>query len=501
MKLLTTPSRLALLWMVAALAACGGGGGGDGTSTNAPPQTSSPTPNPSLPPPPPPPPPASGWQAPLQVSVERDAQTTDINTTALALDDQDRGWMAWAEKASSSCAARLWVARLDAGKWSALELGHATSGGTVQSDVLNVQVAGHTSNGSAVVAWTQRYFDSQCFGIVGSEVWVRRFNGAWLAPERVTAAQGGDSSLYAGDPRVAIDDNGRITVAWVQQQTNLERPTPYARRFEAGMWQPPHRLNAGDRNAQEMAMGVSGSGDVVFAWRQDTNLFDPNQSGGGPSQAAMWSARYVVASGTWSAPLRVGSTLVPYEYEERLHLAVGRGGHAVLVWERQGLADRSIYGVRFDPVAAQWGSAVELDGASTNSSFSSVAVNASGQAQVAWLSNTASAWRDGYTTRWNAGSLPRAPILFETRDQELQVPAVGIDSAGRAVIAWEQAGVRARHVADAGLGPDEVVIQRNGPVAVATNPRGFSIAALPSTWLNLSVPRYETAPYAALYLP
>ncbi len=495
------------MWLaaVAALNGCGGGGGSSADSSATAP---APAPGPA-----PAPPPASGWQSSRQVGLTRNLQTTEIFATPATLDESGRGWVAWSENAAfGGCSAQLWVARLDGGAWSPPQnLAHATTGTGMTADVLGVDLAAN-ANGEAALVWRQRYYSSSaCTVIVGIDVWVRPYvNGAWQLPERVSAPQGGNSSFYATTAKVAIDSAGRITVAWVQQRADgAERITPYASRYEGGTWQAPRRLNAGDRDVHEIAVGQAGNGDVVFAWTQDTNLYDPGQSGGGPTQPAIWSARHIAASSTWSSPVRTGSTLAGFDGEARPRLAVGAGGHAVLAWERQSSGDRSIYGARFDPSAAQWSAAVEVDGQAGATDFPSVAINASGQAQIAWqVRDPATGRSDGYTTRWNAGAAPQPALAFESRDTELGIARVGIDDGGRAVLAWAQGSgifydLRARHVFASGMGEESLLQSGSGGAepAVAVNARGHAIVALPRQWADSSVPSFNVSAHAVQYLP
>jgi hypothetical protein len=489
------------LTTVAVLAACGGGSEPDPAASSP-----APAPGPASSPAPAPSPAMSGWQNNRQIGLTNSSFGTEIYATAAALDDNDRGWVAWAE--SGECSARLWVARLEAGTWGAAQhLPHVAAGSGVVADVVGFDVAAN-ANGDAALVWSQRQWGSACNAIVGIDIWVRRYvGGAWLPPERVSTANGGNSTFYASGATVAIDDAGRVTVGWVQH-SNDAMSSPYARRYEGGAWQPQQRLNAGDRYVAELALGQAGNGDVLFAWRQDTHLYDPGQSGGGPRQSAIWSARFIASNGTWAPAARVGSVLPTFGYEERPRLAVGAGGHAVLAWERLGDNERSIYGARFDPSTSTWSAAVELDGQAGNTSFPSVAINGTGQAQIAWLvTDRASNRDDGYTARWNAGAGPQAAVLFENNDLgNAGPPSMGIAGDGRAVLAWPHVGevfwsLRARHVLAGGM-EDEVVLQSGSGGArptVVVNARGQAIVAQPRQWATST--SFNVAAYAALYLP
>ena len=485
------------------LGACkGGGGGGGGSDSGTNTNTNSPTPTPT-PTPSPPPVPSSGWGSATQLGTLRDIFYTDIYDASVAVNDSNHAFVAWTE--SGDCGGSVWINGFDGAQWgTALNLG--VTGAAAQSVAMN-------ASGDAVVVWQKNYYFNPptCGGITGSEIWVRRLKaGTWQAAERVSDASGEDSSFYAIDPVVTIDDNGGITVAWSQERV---APAPgviqgtYVRRFAGTSWSTATRISSPDRYSWEVQAGVAGNGDVTVVWRQDTNPYDPGQTAGGPILPTIWAARYVVASPGWTAAQHIGTTdLVGYDYEERPRLSVGRNGHVGVLWERQktgGTPERSIYAARFEPASVSWLAPVALEQLTAPAYWPTVAVDPAGNMQAAWI-QTESNIDNLYTARLDASagtwSLPQS---LEALDTDASPPVAGIDANGRALVVWSQTvatsqKLLARHITAGGPEATVEIGFGNDP-SLAVNASGFAVVAQPKTIYTPTA--FMTSVYATLYVP
>lgn len=474
------------------LVACGGGGGGGGggapdLSVSDP--TLSPGPGtPSVP--------ASGWGSAQQLGTLRDTFYTDIYRTSVAVNDANRAIVAWIE--SGDCGGSVWVSRFDGAQWSAaLNLG--VTAAMVERVAMN-------ASGDAAVVWQQNYGQS-CVG--GAEIWVRRLTaGAWQAAERVSDASGSDFSFYAIDPVVTLDDAGNVTVAWSQGRsgTPSEIQGTYVRRFNGTSWSAATKISTPDRYSWETQAGVDAAGNVTVVWRQDTNLYDPSQTAGGPIQPAIWAARYVAANGSWTAAERIGSPdfAMTYDSEDRPRLSVASTGHVGVIWEGSVNGEpESIYSAHFDPVAATWSSAVPLEQGASQSYWPEIATDVSGNMQGVWVQDE-SGITNLYTARFDATSGTwSAPLPLETLDTDVEPPSVGIDASGRALVVWSQvSGISdrlfARHVT--ATGPETTVpIGYGSDQSLAVNAGGFAVVAQPK--INYSPTAFVTSAYATIYVP
>lgn len=475
-----------------ALAACGGGGGGGGggdAGSPAPGTTSPPTPTtPSVP--------SSGWGSAQQLGTLRDTFYTDIYQTSVAVNDSNRAVVAWTEW--GDCGGTIWVSLFDGTQWStALNIG-ATAG--------RAERVAMNAAGDAAVVWQQNY-GPLC--VEGTEIWVRRLTaGVWQTAERVSDASGSNSSFYAVDPVVTLDDAGNLTVAWSQMRigTPSEIQGTFVRRFNGTSWSTATKISTPDRYSWETQAGVDAAGNVTVVWRQNTNPYDPGQTAGGPIQPAIWAARYVSASGNWTPAARIGSPnfTMTYDSEDRPRLSVSSTGHVGVIWEGSvGGEPESVYSAHFDPVAGAWSNAVPLEQGANLAYWPDIATDTAGNMQGVWVQDEAGI-TNLYAARFDSSSGTwGTPLLIETSDTDVDPPSVGIDASGRALVVWSQISgisniLSARYVA--ATGPEDTVsIGYSGDQSLAVNAAGFAVVAQPK--INYGPTNFTTSAYATIYVP
>jgi hypothetical protein len=195
-------------------------------------------------------------------------------------------------------------------------------------------------------------------------------------------------------------------------------------------------------NTYEPAARVDAAGNVVAVWVQDTNPYDPGQSGGGPIIPNIWASRFSAASTTWSTPGRIGTAaLSGTEGTERPRLAVNAAGSAVAVWRETRAGQSSIIAARFTPSSGTWTAPLALDPNTQYADWPAVAIDAAGNAQAAWTQkiDAAATNESGYTARMNAATGAwSAPELIEQATELVSTPQVGMDNNGRMLFAWKQ---------------------------------------------------------------
>ena len=207
-------------------------------------------------------------------------------------------------------------------------------------------------------------------------VWARRWeSGAWTAAERLCDAPPADGELYASRPRVGIDAQGRALVAWDQLDVSLPRPNSIlGARFDGISWSAPFLVSGGALYAAWADAAMSAGGSAAVVWVQDTNLYDPGQSGGGPSIPNIWARAFDGAS--WGAPQRIGSAdLADYEGCERPAVVMDAAGRAFAIWEEQRSAQNRIVSAALDPAGPSWGAPATLASSALGDylSFASIA--------------------------------------------------------------------------------------------------------------------------------
>lgn len=155
----------------------------------------------------------------------------------------------------------------------------------------------------------------------------------------------------------------------------------------------------------------------------------------GTALAAAFAARFVVRSGAWTAAAALSTTDTGNSAPV---LASDGKGRALAVWARQqkpGTAAHDVVGKLFTP-GAGWGAEVVLDSSGSDALEPAVAMNASGDAVVAWLEGGSHVAARRYTAdAWEPAALPVSVV-----DDKAVVTGVSaaIGPTGTAHVSWLQ---------------------------------------------------------------
>lgn len=163
--------------------------------------------------------------------------------------------------------------------------------------------------------------------------------GLILAPAAARAQRGWDGAQiisaivpFVADARVAVDDSGVVTAAWIEaSQQFVVRAT---RRSPAGGWTSPVALSAPRSGGADLALAAATSGDVLVVWTTELGIFTSRYS----HDTAAWGQETLVASR-------------PYAHAPAV--AVDTAGNAQVMWHLDGAA--RVEGVRYDAAAGTWG--------------------------------------------------------------------------------------------------------------------------------------------------
>jgi hypothetical protein len=372
----------------------------------------------------------SGWSAPDLVSNLRDS-STQMDIPAVALTSQSVGFVAWTERAVGCV--KTWVNRNASGTW-----GTPTQIGIEQAFM---PMLAANASGNAVLVWMEIALGNCGGTIVTPGLYASRYSAAsntWTAPVRI-ATNPSDRAV------VVIDAAGRATAVWVQGPATLI-PTISWSRFDGTSWSAPTALTDGTRVVGEPVIVQDGSGNILALWSQDTN--PPNS--GLPALTNIWFARFTAASGTWSAPVKIGSSdLAGSDAAFHPRIAVNASGNAVAVWTETRSSVASIVSARF---TGTWTPPVLIENNTQPADSPEVAIDVNGNAQAVWTQKIDAAQTNdsGYTARFNATTGTwGAPQLFEQSTVGVLEPLVGMDDTGRALIVWEETNT--------GIGPIHAV--------------------------------------------
>ncbi len=441
----------------------------------------------------------SGWSAQAIIGAARDDFSTDIYGVDVDLNEGGTGIATWEEASDSTGAGGVWVAWYWNGGWQpAVRLTDVAVAATLPRVALN-------DAGGAIVAYVVKDLDAQ--GWARSEtIWAQRWvDGAWTAAERLCVAPSADGELYASRARVGIDAQGRALVVWDERDVSLPRPdSVLGARFDGASWSAPFLVSGGDRTSawSDVAMGSDGSAAVV--WVQDTNPYDPGQSGGGPTIPNIWGRSFDGAS--WGDPQRIGNAdLADYEGCERPSVVMDGAGSAFAIWEEHRLAQNRIVSTVREPAGPSWSTPAPLDSSSSSTdhrSFPFIATDGSGNAFAVWRSDVpggsdvhgASARYDAAGAAW-AG----AELFEEGGDVTDAVAAMGGAANGWAI--YSSAGMKARRQ-DAALGWQGVSALGPGYVSDAkANGSGMVIVGGYDGYYSSSPLGFFISARAAVFVP
>lgn len=217
---------------------------------------------------------------------------------------------------------------------------------------------GVNDQGNAIVVWADNTSETY-------NIWSNRYTLASGWGTQVIIQT--DSSGWAMDPEVAIDEMGNAIAVWRQ----YDEPTPggpmhaWANRYSAGIGWGAARLLETDTThfAGEPKIGMDGSGNAIVVW----SLTATNDWTG------LWTTRYSVASG-WSAV-----EWIPETNGVEPDLAVDDYGQAIVVW-RLG----SVYSNTYSP-SFGWGNKESVSSTLNGAQDPVVSIDRDGDAVAVWM--------------------------------------------------------------------------------------------------------------------
>jgi hypothetical protein len=419
----------------------------------------------------------AAWGEPVRVRPGLDLSGGEIFAPAVAMNDQGVAVVAWAERAGD--ADRVLAARFEDGCWEApVEL--APAQGLGAHVVLD-------ADGSATVVWTRRELDGSQ-GIAATTVWAARHqDGAWQAPQRISAEPALDYSSYALEPQMTLDGAGGVVVAWIQRATKGDS-VAWSRFGDSGPatgWSAPGTIASGVILGAEVQVAGAGAGQLVAIWRQRaepppfeavTNVF-----------ASRWTGT------AWTVAERIGDpSLAGSDHAEELRL-VSRGGDGVsALWLQQQATARTHRQNDLDAASQTWAGAAPLAplAAALPDTVSSVDVAGSdtGAMTLVWLAAQGDIG-DVWTARFEPGAGWGEAALLDVGAAGAATPAIGMDGRGHVLSAWAQPGaetvsprlwVRRAGAGGAWSAAEEIETSILGRPSIAVSHTGYALVALAS---------------------
>jgi hypothetical protein len=319
------------------------------------------------------------------------------------------------------------------------------------------QIAGDPA-GNSVMVW--RAFDGANWRVEGR----RRSSAGVLSPVRIFSPAGRDAT----DPRVAVDADGDAVVVWRGWDGTNYR-IQARRRSKTGVLGLIHLLSDPGQYGESPRVAVDADGDAVIVWYR----FDGTNY---RVQARALSAADVLG------PVKTVSAAGQNAIDP--HVAIDTAGNALIAWQRVMIAFWRIQ-ARTLSAAGTLGPAQTLSQDGGSASAPQVAVDADGDAVIAWLRS------DGANERVQARGRSAAGVLTAIRTlsaagQNAAEARVAVDAGGDGVVIWRRSDgaafrVQARTFTVAGaMGPAQTLSaagQTATAAQVAVNATGKAVAA------------------------
>ncbi len=249
--------------------------------------------------------PAGGtWQAPVDIT----ARSEEGDEPQIAFDKQGDALAVWQADPVSE-----WV----------LESAFMPAGGSWQPPVVmsapgfarGPSVA-FNGQGEATVVWAQWTHGVRSTRTVQAASWPT--GGPWQAPVNIVGkADEMDQPKEAGEPAVAMDDQGDAVAVWAWEfgGPNIQAAFKPAR----GTWREPVDLSTFGEDAKNPDIAFDGQGDAIVVWNVKSTT-------GGPE---IIQSAYKPVGGAWQAPTDLSGT-ANSGYEP--HVAFDGQGDAVAAW-------------------------------------------------------------------------------------------------------------------------------------------------------------------------
>jgi hypothetical protein len=286
--------------------------------------------------------------------------------------------------------------------------------------------------GEAVIVWSQES-ESGVHAIYKSEY----RNGAWKHPQDINdyiSPKGGD----ALQPKVAINNNGAVLIAWDQSDSN-EKSQIYISELRDNKWSHPADVNdhinpksSGSRGgAYRPLVGMDEAGNAAVSWQQTHS-----------SKQGIYLSEY--RQGKWHHPKSLDTIITPPEVKSpSIHdLQMGGNGNVIILWNSFKKRRDSLY--KSELRLGKWHHPSEDDPFIASTAdwefkiLGKSAVSASGRAIIGWLQRGGNRGSEAYFAEYENGNWHFPGQLLNDENMQATGLAVAVSSKGNSVVSWSQ---------------------------------------------------------------
>ena len=283
-------------------------------------------------------------------------------------------------------------------------------------------------------------------------------------------------------PRIASDGDGNVVAVWRELEDGAASIRA-AFRPRGGAWSDAERISLPAAATESPKLAMDALGNAVAIWQRSTG------------QNSVVQAAIRPVGGGWSDPQDLSD---PGGVAFNADVAI-RAGRATAVWTV--LEDRrSVVQASSRDVAGAWAPAQMISGPIGNASTPVVAVDDSGRATAAWR------WSDGaflvvQSAVRSAGGAWSAPEVLSGPGRSASQPLLAMDADGNALVAWLRfngswtAAQVVSRPAGGSWGDPENLSERGGNARrldMTMNSRGDAIVTWTQTLLTASADLYSS---------
>jgi len=234
------------------------------------------------------------------------------------------------------------------------------------------------------------------------------FKGAWT-PVRNISRTDGDST----NPHIAASGDGQVHVIWQERAPGLRSNIYHTCQYSSNLWTSPCDLSQSDGDSTSAVILADAQGTVHVCWQDRSSgnweIFHACQPSGG----------------AWTAPQNISGSEGD---SQGAAIALATSGALHLVWSESAVdgyqGDSHIFYTSRSP-GGVWSPAIEnLSGCSGRADFPVVAVDAQGDAHVAWQYVKPPGFWNVYATSSNSQGKWSEPGLVSTFDGNAERPAI-----------------------------------------------------------------------------
>lgn len=312
-------------------------------------------------------------------------------------------------------------------------------------------------NGKATVAWLHFYYDG---GLSMTGVSANRYEGGgWKGFSRIS---GGDKPVVGpwpfADCRLAMDPMGNAFVVWQQFDAGMV-PRVYGNRYDnaSGAWAGAARISdlaGADDSAIYPSVAVDSSGNAIVLFAHYFPALYPDVP-----YSEYFARRY--SAGSWAPSVTIGTgSYYP-------QMAFDGAGNGIVTWDGDTLT-----ATRYLAAGNSWGGTVTI-GNAAHGILNELAVNPSGEGVAAWLRGGGYPFQFVEANRYDpvSGRWGTPTVLSGGIDDVINcAPQASVDPDGNAFVVWQQGKIYAsRYAAGTGAWEEPSVISGGDSVRDTSN--------------------------------